>query len=106
MTNKTDFELVLQNLKDKLFDEEIVKTYFSLKEQIKNNKELQELEASIKNNAKIMTKNMDNDEIYFAAKEKYELQKEVYDNHPLVINFKSVSKEVNEILQKLKSIIE
>ena len=101
-----NFESQLEKLKSKLFDQEIVKTYFLLKEQIEHNEELNNLRDKIRTHAQEMTKNMDNDEIYFKNKELYEKYLNEYNSHPLVVDYNVVIEEVNNLLKQLKNIIE
>lgn len=100
------FEEELTLLKEKLFNEDCVKTYFSLKEQIEKSVELNDLRAKISFHAQTMTKNMDNDELYFKHKEAYEQVLKEYNSHPLIVDYNQVSEEVNELLVQLKNIIE
>lgn len=100
------FEEKLSILKEKLFNEESVKTYFSLKEQIEKSVELNNLRAKISFYAQEMTKNMDNDEIYFKSKEAYERVLKEYNFHPLIVDYNQVNEEVNNLLKQLKVILE
>lgn len=101
-----NLESQLEKLKDTLFNQECVKTYFSLKSQIEQNAELNELREKIKFHAQEMTKNMENDEIYFKNKELYEKVLNEYNEHPLIADYNVVFEEVNSLLKQLKNIIE
>ena len=102
----SNFDSQLEKLKDKLFDQESVKTYFSLKSQIEQSAELNELRNKIRYYAQEMTKNMDDDETYFKNKELYEQVLSEYNENPLVVDYNVVSDEVNNLLKQLKNIIE
>lgn len=102
----SDFKVELDEFCKEFYQNEVVKTYFNLKEEIKNNKELNKLQNDITKYAQLMTKNVDNDPAYFVYKEKYEFAKNKYDQHPLVHNLKEVAHEVESILWQLKEILE
>ena len=52
-----------------------------------------------------MTKNVNDDDIYFKEKEIYEELKSKFDNDPLIINFKNVSEELLDILNEVKQVL-
>ena len=56
--------------------------------------------------AQEMTKNVNNDDVYLASKEKYETYLKEYNSNPLVINLHEISKEVENTLLELKNILE
>ena len=101
-----NFETQLEKVKNILFDQECVKAYFNLKKQIEQNAELSELREKIRVHAQEMTKNMDNDDIYFKNKEIYEHLLHEYNGHPLIVDYNAVVEEVNSLLRQLKNIIE
>ena len=101
-----NFEAQLEKVKNLLFNQECVKTYFSLKEQIEQSIELNELREKIRFHAQEMTKNMSDDEIYFKNKSIYEKALNEYNSHPLVVDYNAVAEEVNNLLKQLKNIIE
>lgn len=101
-----DFEEELQKLSRMLFENEIVKTYFKVKNEIAHNEELLLLQKQITSCAQKMTLHLDDDKIYFASKEKYETLLAKYNAHPLVSNLQTLSKEVESMLLELKNIIE
>ena len=65
----TEVDKLLQNAKENLYQNEIVKEYFRLAEIIKNDAELLSLEQNMKVHERGMTLNIDNDEVYFKEKE-------------------------------------
>lgn len=103
MTN--EFEKQLKIVHENLFNDPIVAEYFSLKKQIENDSYLTDLHNNIVTYAKTMTTNINDDQVYFENKEKYERELEKYNSHPLVVDFKEISKEVNMLLLQLKNII-
>lgn len=103
MTN--EFEKQLEIVHENLFNDPIVAEYFSLKKQIENDSYLTDLYNNIVIYAKAMTTNINDDQVYFENKEKYERELEKYNSHPLIVDFKEISKEVNMLLLQLKKII-
>lgn len=101
----SEFEKQLEIVRDNLFNDPIVAEYFLLKKQIENDSYLTDLHNNIVIYAKIMTTNINDDQIYFENKEKYERELEKYNSHPLIVDFKEISKEVNMLLLQLKNII-
>ncbi len=101
-----ELENVLKEVKTALLNEEVVKEYFFLKEQIEQDEELLNLKKEInilqkKLCQKVKDKAKDED-----LKKTYASLKEKYDNHPLIMNFSKVSQEVNDILKTIKDILE
>lgn len=103
MTN--EFEKQLEIVHENLFNDPIVAEYFSLKKQIENDSYLTDLHNNIVIYAKAMITNINDDQVYFENKEKYERELEKYYSHPLIVDFKEISKEVNMLLLQLKNII-
>ena len=101
----TDLEKKLQEVHSILFDEPLVKEYLSLKKQIESSEYLSSLQKEIIIHEKEMTKNVNDDEIYFKEKEIYEDLKSKFDNDPLIINFKNVSEELLDILNEVKQVL-
>ena len=101
----TDLEKKLQEVHSILFDEPLVKEYLSLKKQIESSEYLSSLQKEIIIHEKEMTKNVNDDDIYFKEKEIYEDLKSKFDNDPLVINFKNVSEELLDILNEVKQVL-
>ena len=90
--NKIDQEL--SKLKEKLFNEPIVKEYFLIKETIENDKNL----TFLKNEMIRLTK--ENKHIEAKA------LKGQYDNHPLVNNFNAIKEDVKNLLNEIKETLE
>ena len=101
----TELEKKLQEVHSILFDEPFVKEYLSLKKQIESSEYLSSLQKEIVMHEKEMTKNVNDDDIYFKEKEIYEDFKSKFDNDPLIINFKNVSEELLDILNEVKQVL-
>ena len=96
----------LFELKEQLINEPIVKEYFRLLSLIENDEQLSILDKEIKIHQKLMSTNMNNDEIYFKEKEIYESKLNQYNTHPLIINFNNTKDEVASLLQQLEQILQ
>lgn len=96
----------LFELKEQLINEPIVKEYFRLLSLIENDEQLSILDKEIKLHQKLMSTNMNNDEIYFKEKEIYESKLNQYNNHPLIINFNNTKDEVASLLQQIEQILQ
>ena len=102
----TEVDKLLQNAKENLYQNEIVKEYFRLAEIIKNDAELLSLEQNMKVHERGMTLNMDNDEVYFKEKELFEKYKLEIEQNPIYIDFKNVEEEVFALLLEVKRALE
>ena len=96
----------LFELKEQLINEPIVKEYFRLLSLIENDEQLSILDKEIKFHQKLMSTNINNDEIYFKDKEIYESKLNKYNNHPLIINFNNTKDEVAALLQQIEQILQ
>lgn len=101
--NKLDDELV--NLKRLIYDNEFVKEYLKLKEEISSNSDILFLHEEIVKHQKLMSLNMNNDEIYQKEKNLYDASLLKYNSHPLIQNYNQVQDYVYNLLDELKSII-
>ena len=88
-----DFEKNLNLLKDKLFDEPVVKQYFLYKESIEKDAKL----VHLKNEMVRLTKENKHNDV--------KILKEQYDNHPLINNFNVLKEEVKNLLLEIKEIL-
>ena len=102
----TEVDKLLQNAKENLYQNEVVKEYFRLAEIIKNDAELLSLEQNMKVHERGMTLNMDNDEVYFKEKELFEKYKSEIEHNPIYIDFKNVEEEVFALLLEVKRALE
>ena len=98
---------ILAEVKEELDKEPIVQTYFSLKEQIESNEELNKLKDQIaKAQVELSVNFGSNDKVYLKKKESLLVLKKRFNEHPLVINYHFVCEEVNELLIAIKNILE
>lgn len=86
-------ELILK-LKKELDNSSLIKEYRNLKSEIENNEELNEIALRLKMSAKLSQ-----DKTEFLA------LKAQYENHPLIVNYKEVEQQVNDLLIMLKDIL-
>lgn len=90
--NKIDESI--QNLKTALNNDELIKQYLALKEAIENSNELKELKDNILSLNKANKIN------------EMKVMKEVYDSHPLIVNFNALKEDVMELLNEIKDELE
>lgn len=101
-----DYLEAIENLKSTLFNQEIVKTYFSLRKQIEESEEIKKLNDRLVELQKKMTLNINDDSVYFNCKKEYERTLFEYESHPLINNYHLIKDELFGLLQEIKSIIE
>ena len=100
-----DIDKLLNEVCDKLNDEECVKEYFRLKHIIEEDKQLKELDQKIRFHQKEMCKHENNDEIYFREKELYEKYLKELESNPIYMNFMEVKKEVSALLIDMRDFL-
>lgn len=88
----------LKNLKIFIFSRDIVKEYFSLKDLIENNYELNKLKKKIKYLKKCQMNEKDKKFIQDLLNE--------YNSNPLIVNFKTIQFELVQLLEEIKTEIE
>ena len=96
----------VQKVKNLLLEEPLVKEYLSLKEQLKNDTYIKELNEKINNAKKNMVKNSSDKVLFEQYKAEYESLENEYNNYPLIVNYNSTSEELGDILVKIKEILE
>lgn len=92
--NDLDLSFAIKNLHDILYNSDLVKTYFKLKDDINNDEYILSLVKNIK---------------FFAHKNDHinlEKYKEMYENHPLINNYNVVEQEIRKMLLEIKEEIE
>lgn len=92
--NDFDLSIAIKNLHDALYNSDLVKTYFKLKDDINNDEYILSLVKNIK---------------FFAHKNDHinlEKYKEMYENHPLINNYNVVEQEIRKMLLEIKEEIE
>lgn len=102
----TDFEEKLGQLREALFDREEVKRYFALKRAIEADSELMKTNELLRLHQKEMAKNLHNPKKYAEEKALFEHYSDVYQNHPLVVNYEACKADVYVLLTQLKNILE
>lgn len=95
------------SIKDDLLSLDISKTYFSIIENIKNNKELQNFlrGREFYKQKMVVAESKNNEKKYFKFKNKYEHYETLINNHPLIINYKSIKKEILTLTEEIKDIL-
>lgn len=94
-----DLNEKISRLKVSLYSSEEFKEYFNLAEQIKNNKELQEILKNKKFFQQLDVQNHEQDEYTHSQ---YLFYSEQYSNHPLIQNYNSIKRDVYELINYLK----
>lgn len=98
---------ILLETKEELFNEPIVKQYFLLLKQIEENAELNELKEKIQKAQVDLSMHFGSKESIHQKKKDYLLNLvKQYDEHPLIVNYNFVFEEVNNLLLKMKEILE
>lgn len=96
----------LKSVKEELLNEPSVKEYFRLLSLIENDKDLMELNERMRKHQKLMSENMDNDEVYFKEKDLYESLNKEYESNPLIVNFNLVKEEVTNLLHEIEEALQ
>ncbi len=78
----------------------------SLKKQIEENKEIQELDKEVRKHQKAMCQNKDNDDIYLKEKELYETLLAKLESHPLYQNYIIAKQDAEDVLLEIKENLE
>ena len=97
----------IRNIKNDILNLEVSKQYFEYIELIKNNKELQNFFKAKKYYKQKMVYNeyTENDAKYKKYKTKYDEYSSLINNHPLIINFKNIKKEIILLTDEIKDIL-
>ena len=88
----------LSKVKEDLFNEKIVQEYIKLKEIIENSEELSNLHKKISYLQKCQPTEDEKEEYFKLLKQ--------YNENPLIVQFKSISDEVYDLLEEIKKEIE
>ena len=86
-------EEIAEELHNELLKEPVIQEYLRLKNLYFSNPELEELRTNI---ARLKAENKE---------EEWENLLEVYDKHPLVVNYKNALEDARELLEEIKEII-
>lgn len=98
-----NIDSLIFDIKKELYSEPIIQEFFRLKNIVENDKELNELNAQLKVQQKLMCDNLNNDSIYLTAKDKFESLNEQINNNPLMQNYIQIKDEVIGLLQEIKA---
>jgi hypothetical protein len=97
----TNFEIALENVKENIFSDPLVVSFFKTRDDIDNCKELQDIINELHTHQKAMSINMNDSEIYNKEKMLYETSLNKYSNHPLIINYNYLKNEVYNFLSQI-----
>ena len=102
----TDFEEKVEQFREALLQREEVQRYFSLKRAIEADDELMKTNELLRMHQKEMAKNLHNPKKYAEEKALFEHYSDLYQNHPLVVNYEACKIDVYALLSQLKNILE
>lgn len=102
----SDFETSLLSVKEALFDNNIIKSFLELNEQIKKDETIQNLLKSQKDAQHKMCKFVDNDEQYLKYKNDFINCSKQLESNPLYANFMNVKEEAFSLLEEVKEALE
>ena len=95
-----------KRLNDYLLNLEVIKEYQKYEQLINQNTKIRKMEAKIKAyQKKIVNQKAKQDETVIKTIKEYQKIKEEFENHPLVVNYLYLKKEVDEIIQSINSYI-
>lgn len=100
-----DIELLLNEVKDKLYSNETVKEYFRLKQIIETDEEIKKLDEEVRFHQRKMCEFQKDDSKYFAEKTLYEKAKNKLENNPIYINFEQIKSEINALLIDIRDFL-
>lgn len=98
-------DTLLQEIKEDLHNEDIVKEYFRLKNIIEHDKEILDLQKQVSFHQKRMCENKNNDEIYVQEKALYEKYDDLLKKHPIVINYSEAKEEITSLLKEIQGVL-
>ena len=101
----SDFDNVLKEFKEELFNEDCVKEYFYYKNLVENDDSIKKLDEEVRFHQKEMCRYKDNNEKYFKEKALYEDQKNKLDSNPILVNYQIAKEEVFSLLVDIKHIL-
>ena len=95
-----------KQLNDYLLNLEVIKEYQKYEQLINQNTKIRKMEVKIKAyQKKIVNQKAKQDETVIKTIKEYQKIKEEFENHPLVVNYLYLKKEVDEIIQSINSYI-
>lgn len=101
-----EIEHKLQLLKDEFYELDEIKEFLHLKNQIENNKYLNELKKELFNLQKDISLSMDDEIKHSNLVKTYSLKLEEYNSHPLIKMYNNLYKNVESLILNIKDILE
>jgi len=102
----TDFEIKLEQLRQRLFDMPEVRQFFETRQRILADATLTRYDRLKRKHQRAMAANMHDRDTYEREKRLYSRYAAAYDNHPLVINYRYLRETVYQLLDQIKAILE
>ena len=100
-----NFDQALNEVKNQLFDVDIVKQYFYYKNLVENDKNLKNIDEEMRFHQKQMCQNKETLEIYENEKKMYEDLKKIFENNPVLLNYQNTREEVFSLLVDIKQFL-
>ena len=100
------FKIELENFREQLFSEEIVKEYFKLLEEVKEDPYLSELRSKIDKKQREIAANIKNAELKKQLNEERNELKATYNSDPRVVNLSFLEDEVYNLLKQISDVLE
>lgn len=100
-----NLEELLKEVNEEILEQECVQEFFRLKKAIEQDKEIKELDESVRFHQRKMCENQNNDELYFKEKALYEECLQKLESNPIYSNFMEVKKEVNALLLDIRDFL-
>ncbi|MEG0034229.1 MAG: YlbF family regulator [Bacilli bacterium] len=104
--NKEELFKEIDDIKEHLYNEPLIKEYFRLANTIKNNKELNDLAKEIEFSKKNLVPSSSSKEDYEKELATYNYLKEKYNSNPLIVNFSMIKEQVKDLISEIKDIIQ
>ncbi|MEG0977840.1 MAG: YlbF family regulator [Bacilli bacterium] len=104
--NKEELFKEIDDIKENLYNEPLIKEYFRLANAIKKNKELIELTKEIEFSKKNLVPSSSSEEDYKKELATYNSLKEKYNSNPLIVNFLIIKEQVKDLISEIKDIIQ
>jgi len=88
-----------------LLETDVIVEYKKYEQVIREDHELAVLEKELKELQQELLKKKALDEDIYSLMEDYEKKRKVFENHPLVVNYRNLKQDVNDLLIEVESII-
>lgn len=102
-----EIEKAIQDLKEALNAEKLIKEYNQLAKEIADSCELNELEGKLKELQQQLVETLDKNltDAHQLALVQYDELKKKYESNPLYLNYSNYKEEVNNLLQEISNIL-